>query len=109
MSPQPGAAFGLAPHLGQSGSCIVCLRGTDTALAFRGDVNEIAAGLVAIGVPIRDAIATVQAYPPEADAAGPHYTVRVCSTCVRQNAPRLPEPALAIPGAEIPCISRGAA
>jgi hypothetical protein len=40
-------------------SCVVCLRGTDTGLVFAGEAEWAAAGLVDIGVPEDQAIATV--------------------------------------------------
>jgi hypothetical protein len=34
-----------------SGSCVVCLRGTDTGFAVRGDAEAVIAALIAAGVP----------------------------------------------------------
>src|SRR5918996_689446 len=41
-------------------SCVVCLRGCDTALAFVGDRDWMAEGLVHLGVPFDQAAAMIQ-------------------------------------------------
>lgn len=96
-------AFGLPDHLAQKGSCIVCLRGTDTALAFRGSIEWVTAGLYALGVPADQAAATVQSSCLPIDGSGrATATYQVCASCVQKT--KLPKPGLVYDGAEIPCI-----
>lgn len=85
-----------------SGSCIVCLTGTDTALAFAGSLEWKAAALVVLGVPQREAIATVDQFVDGSDRAA--VTIRVCASCVRNSRANFPEPALVYVGGEVPCI-----
>lgn len=44
-----------------SGSCVVCLRGTDTGFAVRGDAEAVIAALIAAGVPESEAYETARA------------------------------------------------
>lgn len=72
-------------------SCIVCFRGdTTTGLALIGSLEFHAAALVAVGVPMEQATATVSL--PETDpdlaariAAEGVYPVRVCSDCASRG------------------------
>ena len=43
-----------------AGSCVSCLSGTDTALAFEGEIEWLAAVLINLGVPHDQAVATVR-------------------------------------------------
>lgn len=60
-------------------ACVVCLRGTDTGLAFRGEPGQCVAGLVRLGVPREQAALMV----PVGGAAGDVITVpvRACREC----------------------------
>lgn len=70
-------------------SCVACLRkNTDTVLAFKGDAEWVAAGLMALGVPEDEAGSTV-AYAltgrvdevPEGEVS---MIFRVCETCAER-------------------------
>ncbi|QSM01784.1 hypothetical protein PROPHIGD11-1_16 [Mycobacterium phage prophiGD11-1] len=83
-------------------SCIVCFQGTDTALAFYGSPEWCVAGLMTLGVPGDQAMATFEScHPNPSDPMT--VTYRVCSSCV-ERAGCLPEPKLTIPGFEIPAV-----
>lgn len=93
----------------QSGPCIVCLTGTDTALAFSGSLEWLAGGLHVLGVPTREAILTVEAATVHINDEGrAQITYRVCRPCAKRNAPTLPTPALVHIGAQIPCVTQPA-
>lgn len=97
--------FGLPAHLGQAGSCIVCLHGTDTALGFVGSIEWVCAGLMNLGVPDAEAVATVENSPIPVDGSGRFHAVyRVCSACVSET--NLPAPSLIYNGGEITTITQ---
>lgn len=96
------SAFNLPAHLGQPGSCIVCLAGTDTGLAFAGSREWLAAGLTVLGVPQSEAVATVEQTIDGSDRSP--TTFRVCTDCVRASGSGLPGPALIHAGATVPCV-----
>lgn len=100
---------------GYRGTCIVCMRPTDTALAFRGEGDWLIAGLMSLGIPRDQAYLTLlHAWREHGrhvdDGMVPSgtltETVRVCHKCVRKAGPGLPDPVLCIPGAEIPGVSQ---
>jgi hypothetical protein len=76
------------------GSCIVCLEGTDTGLAFRGSAEWSTAGLMVLGVPQDQATAIVQeanGSPAGTLPAGLVTTgVRVCRGCVDASGASFP-------------------
>ena len=91
------------------GSCIVCLGGTDTALAFRGVAEWHAAGLVDLGLPMEHAVRTAQgaeAMTLQGIAAGDETveaelldgmvvfeaSYRVCCACVADANARMAHP-----------------
>lgn len=49
-----------------TGSCIACLGGTDTAIAFRGEPEWCVAALVVLGLPTSEAVATFDLAHPDA-------------------------------------------
>lgn len=72
-----------------AGSCVVCLRGTDTGLAFVGEAVFAAEGLNALGLPVEQAVATIQVFAeqemgcargtmPEGEQT---WVFRVCQDC----------------------------
>jgi hypothetical protein len=86
MTPHPTAL----PPPGLSGdyqdSCIICLKGTDTGLAFRHAEDPetwAAAGLTAIGLSTDVAIAVVEHYADKLECidADDVYAFRVCAGC----------------------------
>lgn len=98
-------AFGLPDHLGNRSSCIVCLTGTDTVLGFRGDINWVAGGLAALGVPVEQAIATVENTDIPVDQFGQMEAVfQVCAEC--SGKANMPKPALVYGGASIPTLEQ---
>ena len=66
-------------------SCVVCLRGTDTALAFVGEAEWAVAGLQHLGVPDYQAGATVSyglgCGPGEVPDGEVTVMFRVCREC----------------------------
>jgi hypothetical protein len=75
------------------GSCVVCLQGCDTGLAFRGEAEWIIAGLQVLGLPAHEAETTVTAYTgcepglvPDGELTVP---VRVCEACVQASGTRM--------------------
>ena len=96
-----------------NGTCVACLRATDTALGVRGVPEWHAGFLVAVGLPEQEADATVSRFLAEL-AAGGGYRVeageydmvyRVCGRCA-SRVPSLPAPVLVIPGNPVPTIAQ---
>ena len=83
-----------------SGTCVVCLQPTDTALGFRGTAEWLAARLVVLGLPNEQAIAMVQ------NVEGDEMMVRVCAACVERCPASFPPPALVLPGRAILTIEQ---
>lgn len=81
---------------------MVCLRGTDTALAFRGEAEWLTAGLNVLGVPMDQAASTVETFfhlemgaEPGKVLGGEHeIVVRVCADCVAKSGRKFPSPGL---------------
>jgi hypothetical protein len=94
-----GAAFGLNGTF--TGSCIACMTGTDTGVAFIGDTYFQAAGLVALGVPIEEASATISEFPAPFDQP---MQVRVCQDCADRSKIRGLRVGLLAHGQDIPCF-----
>lgn len=98
------------PILGNqyAGSCVVCLRGTDTGIACEGELEWLAAFLTILGVPRRDATTIVENSDHEIDGTGRgQVTFRVCQGCAAEaetDRKSLPQPALIYVGGEIPCV-----
>jgi hypothetical protein len=95
------------------GACVVCLKGTDTALAFRGEAEWTLAGLMRLGLPKKEAYATLEAFLTEFQPG--HITgmvppgviavpVQVCRRCAgKVKTAQGPCPvALLHPGGEMP-------
>lgn len=93
----------MGANMDRSGSCIVCITGTDTGIAFGGSIEWLAAGLVALGVPTEEAIATITS-SVDGRSRRSTLTVRVCAKCARKSALSV-TPALIYVGGQIPCIS----
>ena len=92
------------------GSCVACLRPTDTALGFRGEPGWHAAGLTKLGLPIKEAITTVHRFLEEVsggpDPDGRYSAVyRVCGDCAART-PGFPKPVLALAGEPVPTIEQ---
>lgn len=89
-------------------SCCVCLRGTDTALAFKGEGEWLIAGIHSLGVPMDDAIPMVSnalgAPPGEVPDGMVEIGVRVCSACAAKAPAWFPAPVVLMRGAPIPTI-----
>ncbi|QWF78675.1 hypothetical protein [Amycolatopsis sp. CA-230715] len=75
-------------HGNYAGSCVVCLKGTDTGLVFIGDAAFISAGLTALGIPKDQVVHTLAAATGGVDGAHPAgdmpMGVRVCKSCARR-------------------------
>ena len=75
-----------------SGTCIVCLRATDTGLGFRGDVTWQAASLIVLGLPRDEAVATVNEHEHELGPDGRYEVIhRLCTDCA-SRVPQLEGP-----------------
>jgi hypothetical protein len=70
-----------------TGSCVVCLQGCDTALAFRGEAAWVIAGLRVLGLPADEAEETLTEITGNAPGMEPDgeltIPVRVCESCVQ--------------------------
>ena len=63
-------------------SCSVCLRGTDTALAFAGSPDWVVAGMIVLGIPSDEATAMLSGTPGEVpNVASMKRAIRVCEEC----------------------------
>lgn len=90
-----------------SGTCLVCIAPTDTALGFRGEPEWCIAGIMALGVPQAQAEHMVKAGYSDAFDQLPDplaVVIRVCAECVEDVQPKFPRPGLALPGHEVPGI-----
>lgn len=83
------------------GSCVVCLRGTDTAIAFTGEAEWLEAGLRVLGIPDGQARHTADQYWQERGADpgmvfdGEHtMTVKVCAECAARSGANFPAPGI---------------
>ena len=88
------------------GSCVVCLQGTDTGIAFVGPAEWAVAGLMTLGIPEDQAFDTIsfgtgcdRGMIPEGEQTIP---VRVCQSCVDKCGVRFP---LGLIATGIPAIS----
>lgn len=99
------------------GTCVVCLRPTDTVLGFRGSAEWVIVGLQVLGVPEDQAYLTAfEAWQEEAKRAGAplvlgdvpagvvSMAVRVCRACVAKSEVTLPEPVLDLDGTAVPYV-----
>jgi hypothetical protein len=99
-----------APGLGgdYEGSCVNCMKGTDTALGFEGEAEWLMAGLAALGVPKDQALVMVSQHfkvPPGLVPDGTfRMVVKVCPACVEQSP--FPTPVLVLPGAVVPFVKQ---
>jgi hypothetical protein len=84
---QVAAAF---PELVGKGTCAVCLRPTDTGLAFRGEAEWVIAGLMGLRVPQEQAEAMLSGFtgcgPGMVPVGEVTVPVRVCRRCVESAA-----------------------
>lgn len=88
---------------GFEGSCIACLTGTDTGIGIGGDAEWKAAALTVMGVPMDQAVATINALIedtgiPDGDAV----VLRACAGCASKMT--TVKPVLLAGDAEIPVI-----
>lgn len=113
--PEPSASTSLpAPGVDGTfhGSCVACMRGTDSALAFSGPIEWYCAALVLLGVSEDGAFVMGQLAVSSGElelldrpaASVPHYWVvaRVCDACAARSP--FPEPVVVRPGAGIPTV-----
>lgn len=92
---------------GYWGTCLNCIRPTDTALAFRGEPEWIIAGLHMLGLSVEDAKEVFLMLPGSAtltESGRQEMHVRVCCQCVRRSRAAFPDPVLLQPGGQLPCI-----
>lgn len=93
----------------RAGSCVVCGRGTDTALSAEGEAEWHIAFLINLGVPEADAPDVVTAGtnsdPGKVPAGRFRAIYRVCATCVaRAPYAGFPAPVLLVKGGTLPVI-----
>lgn len=76
-------------HGNYHGACVACMTGTDTGLAFIGNAEFAAAGLIALGIPqdqvpliLAAAIGSTDGRLPEGDLP---VVVRACASCARTS------------------------
>lgn len=75
--PPPG------PQGDYRGSCAVCLHNTDTGLAFAGEAEFAASGLVYLGIPQGDAAGMIEIFIEKtgADPDDMLMAAQICSDC----------------------------
>ncbi|WP_331761260.1 hypothetical protein OG225_42945 (plasmid) [Nocardia sp. NBC_01377] len=80
-----------------SATCVRCLRGTDTGVAFEGSAEWAIAGLVSLGLPVEQAVAALGWTDGSVPSGRITVPVRVCGTCAA--IPGIPTgiPALGLP------------
>lgn len=90
-----------------SGTCMKCMRPTDTTLAVRGEPEWHAAFLIILGLPKDEAMATVEMFSPPLDGQGRYEGFyRVCTKCAAKASKTLPKPVLALNGELVPMIAQ---
>jgi hypothetical protein len=71
------------------GTCTVCLRGTDTGIAFFGEAEWVAAGMKVLGIPLEQAAVMISDVTGcgrgKVPAGRFQIVVRVCRDCVRAS------------------------
>lgn len=102
--PRPG------PEGDYRDTCIVCLRATDTGLAFRGEGEFLAAGLICLGVPRHDAVkvaSRIAFKTPGDDPESLTMTIVACAHCVAKAKSNFPAPRTLRPGrGTIPLVAQ---
>ena len=88
-----------------SGTCIICLRATDTALGVRGDAEWHAGFLMALGMPTDEAAAVAGKYLGYIVDPPGFAAYRVCARCAAK-VPSFPTPVLATNDAILPTIGQ---
>jgi hypothetical protein len=95
------------------GTCMVCLRPTDTGLAFQGEAEWIIAGYHVLGIPEDQAHQMLAQMNPEGWGNGlvpcgiVTVAARVCTDCAAQATDNGGFPvALALPGQPLPTIGQ---
>jgi hypothetical protein len=86
-------------------TCIVCMRATDTQLAFDGSAEWLMAGLMVLGIPEGEA-SPIALRAPGDDPEHLVIQVRVCPRCVARCKAPFPAPRVLMEGSTIPCIAR---
>jgi hypothetical protein len=98
------------PSGDQFGACVVCRRGTDTALGFEGDAEWVLVGLGALGMPEERAVLLVGAQygcdPGMVPDGTVSFPVRICAECASSGPPSFPAPAVVVTGGPLPFITQ---
>lgn len=91
-----------------AGTCVSCLKPTDTAIDVDGEAEFHMATLMILGLPDDQAASMVgqltNAPAGQAFSGRRMAAYRVCTACVERTGTNMPRPGLAIPGAEIPTV-----
>ncbi|GAA1961698.1 hypothetical protein [Amycolatopsis minnesotensis] len=71
-----------------TGSCVACMKGTNTGLVLVGDAAFVSAGLIALGIPqhqVQFVLAAATGHPDgELSAGEMPAVVRACASCARR-------------------------
>ncbi len=86
-----------------SGTCIACLKPTDTGLGVRGEAEWHAAFLINLGIPQDEATATVSDGTGLVPDGVYERAYQVCRGCAPAH---FPVPALALPGSSLPAVGQ---
>lgn len=83
----PAPAPAPAPGINNTydGACVVCYRGTDTGVAFDCDADFAMAALTMLGVPMDQAIATVQRVHATQMNPNKPWAVHLCRRCAARS------------------------
>jgi hypothetical protein len=114
-APDPGEPFRLPPPGLQGtygGSCVVCLQGCDTGLAFWGEAEWIIAGMTNLGIPQQEALIMLEdafGCPPGTVPDGQiELPLTVCEACMARSGLGMPLGLIA-GDKPLPCIVHGKA
>jgi len=70
-------------------ACVICMRGTDSGMAFVGPAEMVVAALSVLGVPDDEAALTAAAAWGTPPGTGPHgeftTVLRVCQDCAKSS------------------------
>ena len=80
------------------GTCVICGRGTDTAIGFRGEAEYVIAGGIRLGLPEPQARRRLELAtgcdPGNVPDRIITHAYRVCAACVERANPNFPRPGL---------------
>ena len=90
------------------GTCVICGRGTDTAIAFRGEAEWVIAGGIKLGLPEPQASRMLELAtgcdPGNVPVGVITVPYRICAECAAKASPHAPKPGLT--SGDMPCYTQ---